>query len=89
MTIIDQFISDNRHKMIESQMARTLGVPQYLITSRIKTLDLIDRRKAASVSYEVRDEITALKNYIWIHKKGFFVEAAKERIKKLEYLNEL
>lgn len=89
MTLIDQFISDNRHKMIESQMARTLGVPQYFVYDRIKSLDLIDRRKAASVSYEVRDEILALKNYIWLKKKGLFVEAAKERIEKLKYLNEL
>jgi len=72
-----------------SQMARAIGVPYYVVAKRIKTLDLIDRRKAASMSYEVRDEILALKNYIWIKKTGFFVDAAKERIKKLEYLNEL
>lgn len=89
MTIIDKFISDNRHKMEPSQMSRTLGAPHYFVLNRIKSLDIIDRRKAASVSYEVRDEILALKNYIWVKKKGLFVDAAKERIKKLEQLNEL
>lgn len=89
MTILDQFISANRHKMVESQMANALGVPRYVVVKRIKTLDIIDRKKASRMDYEVRDEIIALKNYIWLKEEGFFVEAAKERIKKLEMLNDL
>lgn len=78
MTIIDQYILENRDKMNVRDMATSLGVSDDFVRSRKSRLS--SKPDAPLVRITAEQEMYALVQFILERKTGLLVEIAERRI---------
>ena len=82
MTLIDKYIAENHYTQSISTIAKTLGIPETMVSSRVLALD----RLANSLDgpSNPQQEMAALINLIHTRKQGWAVDVAKQRLYTLE-----
>lgn len=89
MNIIDQYITDHYNEPLD-EIAIELGTSiSYVMKRKIKLTEKPVITESIVIPSGVNNEMAALINLITLRKIGWAVGIAKERLKKLQYLERM